>query len=230
MISRAEGRRSPGSKTPELICARSSAAMVDDEVLTTSSCTRTLNEGKHRSHSPSRSKTATVLVRDCSLGGTVLYVGHHEQKAYTYFRGEHRWTWCVRTGYATTASPLLSSRSRRLRAQADRRWICVAGRTVVERRCLKMPAALAPEQAGISWVDEHGRSRAAISSDDFDGGGSSRRSRSPRRPPVDLLNRRIGDEVEHLFNDTITELAQTPTALTPSSATHRHADLTRYRC
>src|SRR5699024_2732507 len=94
MISRAEGRRSPGSKTPELICARSSAAMVDDEVLTTSSCTRTLNEGKHRSHrhrqveDGHRTSTRLLAGRNCS------YVGHHEQKAYTYFRGEHRRT-CV---------------------------------------------------------------------------------------------------------------------------------------
>jgi len=84
-----------------------------------------------------------------------------------------------------------------------------AGRTVIERMSLLGEARrIGLDQAGISWVDERGRTRAAIRSDDFDGEGFISEIEILRGDLVDLLHRQLHDQVEYLFGDTITGLTQ----------------------
>ncbi len=83
-----------------------------------------------------------------------------------------------------------------------------AGRTVIERMGMLDDArCIGLDQAGISWVDQQGRTRAAIGSDDFDGEGFISEIEILRGDLVDLLHRRLDDEVEYLFNDSIMRLA-----------------------
>lgn len=84
-----------------------------------------------------------------------------------------------------------------------------AGRTVIERMgLLERARDISLDQAGISWVDERGRTRAAIRSEDFDGEGFISEVEILRGDLVDLLHRQIDDDVEFLFNDSVVELSQ----------------------
>ena len=175
-----------------------------------------------------RSKTATVLVRDCSLAGTVRTLGtmnkRHILISGASIAGLACAYWLRNYGFAVTIVEIAPAP----RAGGQAVDLRGAGRTVVERMgMLEDARSIGLEQAGISWVDEHGRSRAAISSDDFDGEGFISEIEILRGDLVDLLNRRIGDEVEYLSSMTpLRSSPRTPTALMSSSATHRHADLT----
>ncbi len=101
-----------------------------------------------------------------------------------------------------------------------------AGRTVIERMDLLDDArSIGLEQAGISWVDEHGRTRAAISSDAFDGEGFISEIEILRGDLVDLLHRQLDDEVEHLFDDSVTELSEDADGVTVA---FRHAGVRRF--
>lgn len=173
-----------------------------------------------------RSKTATVLVRDCSLAGTVRTLGtmnkRHILISGASIAGLACAYWLRNYGFAVTIVEIAPAP----RAGGQAVDLRGAGRTVVERMgMLEDARSIGLEQAGISWVDEHGRSRAAISSDDFDGEGFIAEIEILRGDLVDLLNRRIGDEVEYLFNDTITELAQDANGV---DVVFRHAPARRF--
>lgn len=84
-----------------------------------------------------------------------------------------------------------------------------AGRTVIDRMGLLNGArAIGLEQAGMSWVDAHGQTRAAMPTDAFGGEGFISEIEILRGDLVDLLYQQLGDGIEWIFNDTITELAQ----------------------
>lgn len=84
-----------------------------------------------------------------------------------------------------------------------------AGRTVIDRMGLLNGArAIGLEQAGMSWVDALGQTRAAMPTDAFGGEGFISEIEILRGDLVDLLYRQFGDGIEWIFNDTITELAQ----------------------
>lgn len=101
-----------------------------------------------------------------------------------------------------------------------------AGRTVIERMGLLEDARrIGLDQAGIGWVDEKGRTRAAISSDDFDGEGFISEIELLRGDLVDLLHGELDDEVDYLFNDTITGLTQDTNGV---EVTFRHAPRRRF--
>ena len=83
-----------------------------------------------------------------------------------------------------------------------------AGRTVIDRAGLLDEArAIGLDQAGMSWVDARGRVRAAMPADAFGGEGFISEIEILRGDLVDLLHRRLDDEVEYLFNDSIMRLA-----------------------
>src|SRR5699024_12686957 len=101
-----------------------------------------------------------------------------------------------------------------------------AGQTVIERMGLLEDARrIGLDQAGIGWVDEKGRTRAAISSDDFDGEGFISEIELLRGDLVDLLHGELDDEVDYLFNDTITGLTQDTNGV---EVTFRHAPRRRF--
>lgn len=86
-----------------------------------------------------------------------------------------------------------------------------AGRTVVERMGLLDSARLIGlDQAGISWVDREGRTRAAIRADAFEGEGFISEIEILRGDLVDLLHQQVSAEVEYIFNDTVVGLRQDP--------------------
>lgn len=83
------------------------------------------------------------------------------------------------------------------------------GRTVMDRMGLLDAArALSLDQAGMSWVDAQGRIRAAIPAEAFDGEGFISEIEILRGDLVALLSGDLDDEVEWIFDDTITALEQ----------------------
>ena len=84
-----------------------------------------------------------------------------------------------------------------------------AGRTVIDRMGLLDDARMtALNQAGMSWVDAHGKTRAVMSADAFGGEGFISEIEVLRGDLVDLLYHQLGDGVEWIFNDTVVELGQ----------------------
>lgn len=92
-----------------------------------------------------------------------------------------------------------------------------AGRTVIDRMGLLGAAReLSLDQAGMSWVDAQGRTRAAIPAEAFDGEGFISEIEILRGDLVELLNEDLQDEVEWIFDDTITAMEQDPHGVTVS--------------
>lgn len=118
--------------------------------------------------------------------------------------------WHAPTGFESTDSPSRSSRSLPAHGLAVKPSTCAApGRTVIDRMGLLNGArAIGLEQAGMSWVDALGQTRAAMPTDAFGGEGFISEIEILRGDLVDLFYRQFGDGIEWIFNDTITELAQ----------------------
>ncbi|MGR6614636.1 MULTISPECIES: FAD-dependent monooxygenase [Kocuria] len=130
--------------------------------------------------------------------------------------------WLRKHGFAVTIVEIASA-PRRGGQAVDLRG---AGRTVIERMGLLEDArSISLDQAGISWVDERGRARATISSDDFDGEGFISEIEILRGDLVELLHRELDSDVEYLFNDTITGLTQDSDGV---EVAFRHAPARRF--
>lgn len=84
-----------------------------------------------------------------------------------------------------------------------------AGRTVIDHMGLLDGArAIGLDQAGMSWVNAHGKTRAAMPTNAFGGEGFISEIEILRGDLVDLLYREIDAGVEWIFDDTILRLAQ----------------------
>ncbi|GAA2117021.1 FAD-dependent monooxygenase [Kitasatospora saccharophila] len=84
-----------------------------------------------------------------------------------------------------------------------------AGRTVIERMgLLERARELAVDQRGIALVDRRGRHTARLPTELFGGEGIVSDLEILRGDLADLLHGAVADDVEHLFDDTLTTLHQ----------------------
>ncbi|MDT0156204.1 FAD-dependent monooxygenase [Microbacterium sp. ARD32] len=113
--------------------------------------------------------------------------------------------WLQRNGFAVTIVEI-AARPRSGGQAVDLRG---AGREVVQRMGLLDEAReLGLTQAGMSWVDAESRVRAAMPADAFGGEGFISEIEILRGDLVELLHCRLREDVEWIFGDTITGLAQ----------------------
>ncbi|MGW2253299.1 FAD-dependent monooxygenase [Kitasatospora sp. NPDC001660] len=90
-----------------------------------------------------------------------------------------------------------------------------AGRTVIERMGLMERArALCVDQRGLALVDRRGRLTARIPVELFEGEGIVSEIEILRGDLADLLYRTTAHEVEYLFDDTVTALAEDANGVT----------------
>jgi len=95
-----------------------------------------------------------------------------------------------------------------------------AGRTVIERMgLLERARELAVDQRGIALVDRRGRHTARLPTELFGGEGIVSDLEILRGDLADLLHEAVADDVEHLFDDTLTDLRQDADGVLPPSRT-----------
>ena len=113
--------------------------------------------------------------------------------------------WLVRAGHTVT----VVERADGLRLGGQAVDLRGAGRTVVERMGLMAEVrSVALQQRGMSWVDRRGRVLATMGVDAFGGEGFISEIEVLRGDLAQVLYDATRDDVEYVFGDTVTELAQ----------------------